>query len=441
MDRCLVTGLLLSMLTMTGCSSPRTFVADCPYQNGSFAAHGNSDSHHQYAATQRPGTGTTAGDVSTLPPVEPTITLVASEDSAKEICEPLIQAAPVPPANLPPKSADCTNNAGTPPPSKAPRCKNSGCTDSGCTGEGCGGCTGEADYRRRRSNLDGGFVRGKKNILLDGAGWVAGIPSKLLLWNTKVDSHSVSPETEQQLRQYLASRGLHDVKVRVNQYDPVGEWKRLIANKDIHAGWRYTVGAFAVSKYTLLPGRLFGNDEYNPFTNSISLFSDQQSIALREGAHASQAINAPYRGLYSASMYLPASPLWVDTTATREVLAYARETNQQPLERETYLVLFPSYGARIGQSMTLFIDAGQGAMSQAGFAMVGHAVGRTMAYRVSETPMQMVKSVYGIVKRPQEDDTAPQETAEVQNPLPDGDDYHLSFVPIEVGYGSSDEKI
>ncbi len=436
MDRCLVTGLLLSVLAMTGCSSPRNFVADCPYQNGTFATHTNTDSPHQFVTTQRPAPDTAASDLPTLQPVEPTIALVASENSAKETCEPLINAAPAPPANLPPKSANYTYNSGTP-----SACGTSVCTNSDCTGEGCGGCTGEADCRWRRSNLDGGFVRGKKNILLDGAGWVAGIPSKLLLWNTRVDSHSVSPETEQQLRQYLESRGLHDVKVRINQYDPVGEWKRLIGNKEIHPGWRYTVGAFAVSKYTLLPGRLFGNDEYNPFTNSISLFSDQASIALREGAHANQAINAPYRGLYSASTYLPGSPLWVDTAATREVLAYSRETNQQPLQREAYLVLFPSYGARMGQSITLFIDAGQGATAQAGFALVGHAVGRTMAFRVSETPMQMVKSVYGIVKRPQEDDTAPQETAEVQNPLPDGDDYHLSFVPIEVGYGSSDEKI
>jgi hypothetical protein len=106
--------------------------------------------------------------------------------------------------------------------------------------EGCYGCTGEGDRRRDRhiSGLEGGFEHGKKNIVLDGAGWVMGIPSKLLLWNTKVDSHSVSPETEQQLRQYLASRGLTDVKVRINQYHPKAEWKRLAQNKAIHPGWR-----------------------------------------------------------------------------------------------------------------------------------------------------------------------------------------------------------
>ena len=86
------------------------------------------------------------------------------------------------------------------------------------------------------------------------------------------------------------------MKVRINQYNPVDEWKRLVKNKSIHAGWRYTFGAYALTKYTLTPGRLFGNDEYNPFTNSISLYSDRPSIALREGAHAKQALEANYPG-------------------------------------------------------------------------------------------------------------------------------------------------
>ena len=326
-----------------------------------------------------------------------------------------------------------------------------GCSSEGCSGgdcqsgvcsppEGCGGCTGDVS-NRRRSGLHGGFERGRKNMVLDGAGWVAGIPSKLLLWNTKVDSHSVSPETEAQLRAYLAANGLHDVKVRINQYDPVGEWKRLAQNKAVHPGWKYTVGAFAVTKYTMLPGRLFGNDEFNPFTNSISLYSDRPSIALREGAHARGAIDSRYRGLYSASMYLPGSPLWVDTSATLEVLAYAQKTGQRPLVREAYLVLFPAYGARVGQSLVLFADAGTGQVAQAGFAMIGHAVGRTMAFRVSDTPMQMVKSVYGIVKRPTDVPATTVELEEDQNPLPPDETYEVTFIPVEVTYGDLEDSI
>jgi hypothetical protein len=315
-----------------------------------------------------------------------------------------------------------------------------GCADaSGCTGEGCSGT-----YRKRNggrhTGLAGGFEHGRKNIMLDGAGWIVGIPSKLLLWNTKVDSHSVSPETEEQLRRYLAAHGMDDVRVRINQYSPVDEWKRLVKNKSIHPGWRYTFGTYSLAKYTLLPGRLFGADEYNPFTNSISLYSDRSSIALREGAHAKQALEANYPGTWAASSYLPFSPAWIDTAAIREVLAYTQETNNRELERETYLVLFPAYGARIGSSATLFLDTSLGTATQAGFAMVGHAVGRTMAFRVSDTPMQMVKSVYGIVKRP-EDEPANAETAELQNSMPPGSPFPVKFIAIEVLYDGESDSI
>ena len=283
----------------------------------------------------------------------------------------------------------------------APVCGEQICGDGGCGSvEGCGRAAGT-------SGLAGGFVRGRKNILLDGTGWVMGIPSKILLWNSKVDSHNVSPDVEQALGRYLRANGLTDVKVRINQYDPIGEWKRLLSNRAIHPAFKYTVGAFAVSKYTLVPGRLFGADEYNPFTQSISLYSDRASLALREGAHAKNAIESRFPGLWASSMYIPGSPIWVDTLSTREVIRYTQETGDRKLEREAYLVLFPAFGARLGSSATLFLDAGAGQAAQGSLALVGHAVGRTMAFRVSDTPVDMVKSVYGIVRKPHPEDRQP----------------------------------
>ena len=281
-------------------------------------------------------------------------------------------------------------------------------------------------------------------MFVDGFGWVMGIPQKILLWNHKVDSHSVSPETVAQLERYLASQGLDDVKVRVNQYDPIEEWKRLAKNKSLHAGWRYTFGAYAVTKYALAPGRLFGADEYNPFTNTISIYSDRPSIALREGAHAKQALDATYPGMWAASTYLPASPVWIDYPAIREVISYSKKTRQRKLEREAYLVLFPAYGARIGGSATLLLDTTVGQATQGAFALVGHAVGRTMAFRVSAGPIEMVKSAYGIVRRPQPDSPA-TETAEVNeeinNPMPVGTPLTVKLIPIEVLYDNVDDSI
>lgn len=40
------------------------------------------------------------------------------------------------------------------------------------------------------------FERGKPRTVIDGFGWVFGIPSKIMFWNRKVENHHVSPETE-----------------------------------------------------------------------------------------------------------------------------------------------------------------------------------------------------------------------------------------------------
>lgn len=320
-------------------------------------------------------------------------------------------------------------------------------TDDGCcamTGagnyrEGCdsGSCTGELDGQRY-SGLAGGFERGQSNMFLDGLGWITGIPSKIMLFNSKVDSHSVSPETEKALQQYLTANGLHDVKVRINQWDPKGEWKRLVQNKSIHGGWKYTVGALVTARYTMLPGRVFGGDEYNPFTHSIHLYSDRPSLALREGAHARLAADAKYRGLLSASMFLPGSPLWIDTPATWDVVDYSRDTGDRALQRDVYQVLFPAYGSRLGKSMVLFLDVGQGQALEGSLAVVGHAVGRVMAASVSDDPLQMAKSLSGIAKKPepQQDPVA----IEQQNPLPPDDAFAVTFIPVEVIYDTSDHE-
>ena len=314
---------------------------------------------------------------------------------------------------------------------------NISCGNENCTTEGCcpattvcnsDGCA-EGCVSKKAS-----FVRGQPNVVLDGVGWVAGIPSKILLFNRNVDNHEVSPETENALQEYLVANGLDDVKVRVNQYDPLGEWKRLIQNDSMHAGWRYTVGALVTTRYTVLPGRIVGGDEYNPFTNTISLYSDRASIALREGAHAKITNEARYRGLVSSSMYIPASPLWIDTIATRDVLDYSRTTKQRKLEREVYLVLFPAYGSRIGQSLTLFIDTGESTGVSASLALVGHAVGRTMAAFSSDSPLEVAKSFGGIVRKKKHHEPLPVADDSNHPPLPPVLTYPVRFEPLDVIY-------
>ena len=67
--------------------------------------------------------------------------------------------------------------------------------------------------------------------------------------------------------------------------------------------------------------------------------------------------------------------------------------------------------------------------------MVGHAVGRTMAFQVSEGPIEMVKSVYGIVKKPaDEDNEVPIAAQEELEPVPAQDIFPVGFQPLDIRY-------
>ncbi|MFN9347593.1 MAG: hypothetical protein ACK6DQ_13450, partial [Planctomycetota bacterium] len=80
--------------------------------------------------------------------------------------------------------------------------------------------------------------RGKPRPVIDGIGWVVGIPSKLLLWDSRVDNHNIGMETEAAIADYLGENRLDHVKVRLNEYRPWDDMKRLTKNKSMAWPWR-----------------------------------------------------------------------------------------------------------------------------------------------------------------------------------------------------------
>ncbi len=72
------------------------------------------------------------------------------------------------------------------------------------------------------------FERGRKRPLIDGFGWGWGIPSKIMLWDRRAENHRISDETEMIMADYLAANELSEVKVRLNQYRPLDDWRRLV---------------------------------------------------------------------------------------------------------------------------------------------------------------------------------------------------------------------
>ena len=225
------------------------------------------------------------------------------------------------------------------------------------------------------------FERGRPNVVIDGIGWVFGIPSRIALWNWDVENHNISADAEFRLEEYVADNNLHDVKVRLNQYDPGGEWRRLTTNHRVSPGWRYTVGTVSLVGYTLLPGRLFGNDAYNPFTNTIYVYSDVPAIGMVEAGYAKDVHQRSYPGTYAVSQLIPGFNLSHETLATRDVINYVSDRGEVDQQRETINVLHPRYGLVFGSAVESYLPAG--GVIELGGLLAGHATGRFKTRRLS----------------------------------------------------------
>lgn len=218
---------------------------------------------------------------------------------------------------------------------------------------------------------------GKPNRIVDTIGWILGIPSKIILLNSHVDNHAISTQTIAALITYLRKNDLHNVKVRINQYEPRAEWSRLMRNKAVAFGWRFTIGLLSMLRYTILPGRLFGGDNYNPFTNTINIYSDLACIALHEGGHAKDFAPRRFKGTYAVLYVLPFFALYPEARATRDALGYIRAENCLADGRQAYQILYPAYATYAGGSMSTYVFPYWWVYFAA--VIPGHALGRWKA--------------------------------------------------------------
>ena len=221
--------------------------------------------------------------------------------------------------------------------------------------------------------------RGRPHKAIDTFGWVWGIPSKILLWDRQVENHRIDARTESQLATYLSENELSTVKVRLNQYHPRDDWHRLVANKSVGAGWRYTVGVVSVVAEAIFPGRLFGGDHYNPFTNTIHLYSGSPAIALHEAGHAKDFARRKWKGTYAFAGILPIFPLFQEGIATSDALGYLEATQSVSAQQEAYEILYPAYGTYVGAEIKAL-----GPFGVIIGAIGGHAVGQWQSWQLEE---------------------------------------------------------
>ena len=232
--------------------------------------------------------------------------------------------------------------------------------------------------------LNSQFEHGQPRKVVDAVGWVFGIPKKIILWDRRAVNHRVSLETEQNLARYLEANGLTSTKVRINQYDPIGEWQRLRANKQVGAGWRYTVGAFGTLVYTVVPGRLFGSDGYNPYTDSINIYSDIPCLAQEQGGYAKLVHARPHPGTYAALTALPVVQLWPEKKSKNDVLDYTLTNGTPEQQQEATRVLYAEFGAEVGGQASLLLGSNL-PLTLAG-AGVGHVAARFNGNATTEDP-------------------------------------------------------
>jgi len=216
--------------------------------------------------------------------------------------------------------------------------------------------------------------RGERRPVIDGIGWVVGIPNKIILWDRRVENHNVSEQTEAVMAQYVNDLGLADTKVRLNQYAPIDEWRRLTQNKEVAWGWRYTMGVWFWVDEAVFPGRIFGGDHYNPYTNTISIYSDAPSIAVKEGSRARDIRSRRMPGTYATVNTLPLISMWHETIATGYAFDYLH-TELPEAEQEGYHLLYPAYGAHLGSDLASFTPVPNLVGAAIG-AIPGHLAGR-----------------------------------------------------------------
>ena len=235
-----------------------------------------------------------------------------------------------------------------------------------CDGVGCDSCDSFHPNSSRQ------LVRGRRIKWLDDTGSVLGFANKIALWDSRADNHKISPATEREILTYLRHNNLDTVLVRSNQYDPMGELKRLIANKRMSAPWKYTFGAYDLMKYTFIPGRLLGGDWYNPFTDSIHIYSDIPSIGLAKAAYAKDVHSRTRPGMYASAQDTPILGLWHETLANNEVMSYLKKKGNSSQVAEAQRILYPDFGGAVGAQVLGFLPYGN-VYGRATGALAGHA--------------------------------------------------------------------
>lgn len=199
--------------------------------------------------------------------------------------------------------------------------------------------------------------QGRPSAVIDGLNhYVLSLPTKLILWNWQALDHELPQRSRHLLEGHLQTNGLADVKVRHNQYAPLAEWRRLHANRNVGAGYRYTLGLLSWLQYTILPGRLLAGlpligsgDHFNPYSNTIHVYSSDPTVLLHEAGHAKDYIPHVRRGSgFVLPRLIPGVDLIQEASASSDAIHYLQCAQERDVELRAYRTLYPAYATYVG---------------------------------------------------------------------------------------------
>lgn len=227
--------------------------------------------------------------------------------------------------------------------------------------------------------------RGRSVPLLDGLNhYVLSLPTKVLLLNWRIQDHEISDRDRQVLERYLEMNQLTSVKVRHNQWAPIDEWRRMWRNDQVGIGYRATLGVISWLRYTLFPDRVFGGlpipfvgggDHFNPFSNTVHVFSSDLAILLHEGGHAKDYVRHRARGTtFVLLRLLPGIDLIQEAVASQDAIQFLYCIRDDGAEVHAYSTLIPAYSTYVAGYFT------GGLVVTLPIVASGHVVGRSQAW-------------------------------------------------------------
>lgn len=194
------------------------------------------------------------------------------------------------------------------------------------------------------------ITRGGEHPIIDKLRSFFTIPLKLIFWNRSVGSGELHEDAEIAIKLALEDGGASETHVSINEYNPKLIWQRTFQNDKTSFLSKVTLGTATALIYTVVPQRLFYGvgEHYNPFADTIVLYSDNLDLALHEAGHAidfsekhKKGIGA---GLYSLGRLLFPIKLYQEAVANGKAFQFLKEHGTSEDVASSYALLFPAFG-------------------------------------------------------------------------------------------------